>query len=384
LPLFGQISRQGEIVVFASCSPGSSHGVCVSIRPNGENQSLIEHWDGTAWSIVVPPIASPDNVLNAVTCVSASDCWAVGYSDNDATSPQTLIERWDGTAGQIVTSPNASSPGNVVPQDNILSGVTCASASDCWAVGRYLNESSDGETLIEHWDGTSWTNASSPNPNLGPASRNALYGVTCPSASECWTAGFFTNSNNSFRTLALRYTVEAVRLTSAVSRKTHGSAGTFDIDLPLTGSSGIECRSGGPNGDYTLVFTFADPLTSVASVSVTGGAGSVASSNIDSSDAHHYIVNLTSVSNAQILNVRLANVADLVGNFSAAVDAPMGVLVGDVSANGIVSNTDVASVKAQVAAPATASNFRSDMSANGVISNTDVSATKAQVGTALP
>jgi hypothetical protein len=62
----------------------------------------------------------------------------------------------------------------------------------------------------------------------------------------------------------------------------------------------------------------------------------------------------------------------------------MGVLIGDVSGNGAVSNTDVASVKAQVAAPVTVSNFRDDVNANGVISNADVSAAKAQVGTTLP
>jgi len=62
----------------------------------------------------------------------------------------------------------------------------------------------------------------------------------------------------------------------------------------------------------------------------------------------------------------------------------MGVLIGDVTANGTASNTDVAIVKGQVAAPVTASNFREDVTANGIISNTDVSTTKAQVGTTLP
>jgi hypothetical protein len=62
----------------------------------------------------------------------------------------------------------------------------------------------------------------------------------------------------------------------------------------------------------------------------------------------------------------------------------MGVLLGDVTANGVVSNTDVASVKSQVAAPVTTSNFRNDVTANGIVSNTDVSTTKAQVGTTLP
>jgi hypothetical protein len=62
----------------------------------------------------------------------------------------------------------------------------------------------------------------------------------------------------------------------------------------------------------------------------------------------------------------------------------MGVLLGDTTANGSVSNTDVAAVKGQVAAPVTASNFRNDVNANGVVSNTDVSTTKAQVGTSSP
>jgi hypothetical protein len=64
----------------------------------------------------------------------------------------------------------------------------------------------------------------------------------------------------------------------------------------------------------------------------------------------------------------------------------MGALLGDVAGtgNGVVSNTDVSNIKAQVAAAVITSNFRNDVNANGVISNTDVSATKAQVGTTLP
>jgi Dockerin type I domain len=172
--------------------------------------------------------------------------------------------------------------------------------------------------------------------------------------------------------------------TKVVSRKTHGSVGTFDIDLPLTGTPGIECRSGGANGDYTMVFTFSNSLTSVAGATATTGSGSVVTSNIDTGDARNYIVNLTGVTNAQLITVSLNQVTDSTGNFSSAVSGQMGVLVGDVNANGIVSNTDVASVKSQVAAPVDSSNFRNDVNANGVISNTDVSLAKAQVGTTLP
>jgi hypothetical protein len=174
-----------------------------------------------------------------------------------------------------------------------------------------------------------------------------------------------------------------VPLNAVVSRKVHGSAGTFDVDLPLTGITGIECRSGGANGDYTLVFTFANPLTSVASASVSSGTGSVSSSAIGS-DAHQYLVNLTGVINAEVITVSLTNVNDSAGNSSSLLSASMGVLVGDVNANKVVSNTDVPAVKSQVAAPVTSSNFRSDVNANGIVSNTDVSATKAQVGASLP
>ncbi len=171
-----------------------------------------------------------------------------------------------------------------------------------------------------------------------------------------------------------------VQLIGAVSRKVHGSAGTFDVDL-LSGA--IECRSGGANGNYTLVFTFTNALTRVGTPSVTNGSGSVSISAIGN-DPHQYVIELTGVTNAQNLAITLNDVQDAAGNFSSVTSASMTVLVGDVNSNGVVSNTDVASVKAQVAAPVDLSNFRNDVNANGTISNTDASIIKAQVGASLP
>jgi hypothetical protein len=175
-----------------------------------------------------------------------------------------------------------------------------------------------------------------------------------------------------------------VQLNTVVSRKIHGSAGTFDIDLPVNGPHGIESRSGGPENDYTMIFNFSNPLHNVDGATVSSGNGSVSSSGIDTSDAHRYIVDLTGVSSGQHIFVTLHNVQDEAGRVSDVISAPMSVLVGDVTTNKVVSNTDVASVKGQVAAPVSASNFRNDVSANGVISNTDVSITKTQVGTTVP
>jgi hypothetical protein len=169
-----------------------------------------------------------------------------------------------------------------------------------------------------------------------------------------------------------------MQLVSAVSRKTHGSAGTFDIDLPQTVKPGIECRTGGPTNDHTILFTFANNV-SVGAASVTSGIGSVMNFSVMGNEV---TVNLTGVANEQTIVVTLIGVSD--GTNTSNVQAAMGVLFGDVSGNRIVSNTDVASVKAEVGAAVTASNFRADLNANGIISNTDVSAAKAQVGTSLP
>jgi len=153
------------------------------VIPGHGGKTLIEHWNGTAWSIVTSPNGSTtrDNSLSGVTCASVSNCWAVGYYYNGS-NPQTLIEHWNGTAWSIVTSPNAT-------QNDELSGVTCASASDCWAVGDYAIDSAGlpGQTLIEHWNGTAWSIVTSPNTSTGQDNR--LFDVTCASASDCWVVG---------------------------------------------------------------------------------------------------------------------------------------------------------------------------------------------------
>jgi hypothetical protein len=178
----------------------------------------------------------------------------------------------------------------------------------------------------------------------------------------------------------LRNTTPSVPLTGIVSRKVHGTAGTFDVDL--TNGNGIECR--GTDGSYTLVFRFVNPLSSVSSASVTSGSGSVATSNIDPTDAHNYIVNLTGVANAQRVTVNLANVTDSAGNVSSAVSAQMGVLLGDVNASGHVDAADVSSVRQQTLQPVTSSNFREDINASGRIDAADVSIVRQQTLTSLP
>jgi hypothetical protein len=169
-----------------------------------------------------------------------------------------------------------------------------------------------------------------------------------------------------------------MQLVSAVSRKTHGSAGTFDINLPQTGTPGIECRAGGATNDYRIVFTFMNNV-SVGAASVTAGTGSVSNFSVA---GKHITVNLTGVINVQTIVVTLADVSD--GTNTSSVQATMRVLVGDTTANGSVNSSDISETKAQSGAAANLSNFRTDVTANGVINSSDISLVKSKSGTAVP
>jgi trimeric autotransporter adhesin len=253
------------------------------------------------------------------------------------------------------------------------------SGSTVYAAGFFTSIGGQTRNLIAGLKSSDGT-ATSFDPNGAPGF--GAFALAVASDGTLYVGGSFDTFDLAYQQGFAQFS-PTLKLSSAVSRKTHGSAGTFDIDLPLTGPQGIECRSGGTNSDYTIVFSFANPLTSVGGASVTSGTGTVSTSAIGS-DAHQYIVNLTGVANAQTITVSLASVNDSAGNSSSAVSASMGILLGDVNGNGTVSNTDIAALKSQVASPVTSSNFRNDVTANGVISNTDVSSTKAQVGTQLP
>lgn len=169
-----------------------------------------------------------------------------------------------------------------------------------------------------------------------------------------------------------------MQLVSVVSRKTHGVAGTFDINLPETGPPGIECRNDSPANNYTLVFTFANNVT-VQSAAVSSGTGIVAGL---SAAGNVVTANLTGVTSAQEIVVTLINVTDGINN--SDVQATMGVLVGDTTGDGTVNASDAAQTKSQVGQPINATNFREDVNANGAINSSDVTFVKSKSGTGLP
>ena len=170
-------------------------------------------------------------------------------------------------------------------------------------------------------------------------------------------------------------------LTSVVSRKAHTGAGSFDINLPLSGSPGVECRSSG--GNHKLVFTFNNPVVG-GNAAVTSGTGNVSGAPLFSGTSNTMTVNLTGVTDVQMITVTLSNVMDSFGQTLSDVAVNANMLIGDTNGNKTVNASDVSQVKAQSGLPVTASNFREDVTPNGVINASDVSLVKSHSGSGLP
>jgi hypothetical protein len=149
--------------------------------PQGQtNGAMIEHWDGSSWSIVPNPASSDAySVLTSITAVSATDIWAVGLRNaNGEHGQRPLAEHWDGTAWSVVPVP----AGN--PAQSKFISVSADGPDDVWAVGSHLEPgTSDLATaLVEHWDGTAWT-AVTGLPDLGNSLVQAVYAA---SPSDVW------------------------------------------------------------------------------------------------------------------------------------------------------------------------------------------------------
>jgi hypothetical protein len=145
-------------------------------------QTLIEMWDGSAWSLADSPNAGASSELTSVACAATDDCVAVGWDQTAAGNYETLIERWDGTTWSIEPSPN------VTGVLNMLRAVSCPTTTTCVAVGTSaVSGGSDRQGLIEIWDGTHWSVTPSPTPS----SNDDLFGISCVDATSCAAVGLY-------------------------------------------------------------------------------------------------------------------------------------------------------------------------------------------------
>ena len=172
-------------------SATSCYAVGWGSTPGSLLGTLVEHWDGTSWTAETSPnpTATGDDFpqLNAVTCLETTECTAVGTDLTYSNTSNTVVERWNGTKWSVIASPDVT--GAV---DNTFFGVACRTTKLCMAVGSSVTTSPDTDTLIEQWNGTSWS--IDPSPNVTGALQTILNSVACPSAKDCIAVGYSLSS----------------------------------------------------------------------------------------------------------------------------------------------------------------------------------------------
>ena len=164
-----------------SCASVKSCFAVGSIYDNGTIKTLVEQWTGKGWLILKSPNRTSlgTNMLEGVSCTSASYCWAVGQSSTDS-GARPMTQHWNGTAWTLVSSPDV--PGAVFDD---LKAVSCATSKMCVAVGA-LPTGSSTSGLVLRWNGTVWSRVTTPDP---VGTRGTLSGVACPSTTRCVAVG---------------------------------------------------------------------------------------------------------------------------------------------------------------------------------------------------
>jgi hypothetical protein len=151
--------------------------------------TFVAHFDGKSWQSVPSPNVGSSSAFNGVVALAPNDVWAVGSSGDVSLGPTlTLIEHYDGSEWSVVPSPNVGP--NSMFQSNRLFGITAVSPTDIWAFGSFFDAdgSNNQMTLLMHWDGTSWTLAPSPDPEMGSILNDVLFaGVT--TEKNVWIVG---------------------------------------------------------------------------------------------------------------------------------------------------------------------------------------------------
>jgi hypothetical protein len=197
-----------SVMLAVSCPSASS---CTTVGSSG-GKPTAHRWNGTTWSVIAPnnPAGATNTALEGVSC-TATGCMAVGRYTDSSGVKRSLAESWNGSSWSTLATPApAETPG---PYE--LSDVSCLSQSSCFAVGHRVSAMKAGNwgipvpdearTLVEVWDGTSWTVQASPSPAENKWS--VLSGISCASSASCKVVGgaYKTTTSGESATLAQSY-----------------------------------------------------------------------------------------------------------------------------------------------------------------------------------
>ncbi len=342
--------------------PGANPSALVLVTGKDRNAYLVNRGNlGGVSAPVAQAVVSTGTIINApvVYRTATSSYFALRPVSGtlsafkiNALSPPTITSGW-----------SVSSAGRTSPFVTSTNGAT---SHIVWAFGtgtgaRLFGYNGDTGAAVYAGGGANDTFNGARSFNTGIAARGRIY-----------LAG--DNKVTSF-------TVPKVPIVSAVSRKTHGAAGAFDIDL--LSATGVENRLGQGAGqnEHQIVVTFGSAITVSGSpqAQIVSGTGSVSGVSVSGNTA---TIDLTGVTNAQRLTLTLFGVND--GVTTADMPLSFSVLAGDVNGNEAVNSGDTLATRGHSGEPTDATNFRFDVNADGNINSGDTLAVRSRSGTSLP
>jgi hypothetical protein len=163
----------------------------------GVSRPLAERWNGATWK-VVPTVAGGalGTGLLGISCSSPAACVAVGSSvryghpGRYQFGERPFAERWNGASWRAIVPPGFGVSGSISTQ---LNSVSCASATECTAVGSFgAVDQPGGRGLLETWDGRHWSRALVPAPK---GTAVLLSSVSCTGANACVVVGSYARKN---------------------------------------------------------------------------------------------------------------------------------------------------------------------------------------------
>jgi hypothetical protein len=177
----------------SDCNAAGSYGSVASAKNIELNEVL--HWNGKRWSWihVTNPAgtgAEKQNQIEALACGAKASCWGAGLAGTGGSTDVFTNEmlHWNGAKWTKVGVPEPG--GTKTGNSNFLYGATCDGSADCWAVGQYRNSHTANVNEALHWNGKHWRYVGTPNPaGSDNLASNELYQVRCISSSDCWAVG---------------------------------------------------------------------------------------------------------------------------------------------------------------------------------------------------
>ena len=323
-----------------------SHGWLVTIGASGFRTTN----GGGTWQPMTLPNNGGNAIISEIDFASQNVGWAVGWFGYAARTSNGGVN-W--------TLQNISSP------EEIFLGLRAVSETEAYAVGIHQQPTSETASVFHTVDsGATWTREFVP--------ADYLNNIFANSSGNLWASGY------DGKVLHKAGAGSTLQLVSALSRKTHRSAGTFDVNLPLTGTPGLECRDGG--GTYTFVFNFTTNVVG-GTASVVLGTGSAGTPSFSGTTM---TVPLTGVTDVQMITVKLSGVTDSSNNVLPDTLVSANMLIGDVNGDKTVNSVDVSLTRGQVGMPVTSANFRDDVRISGTIDSRDVREVRGANGHSLP